>query len=106
MNNDERIKQKISKSIEEAYNSLDKKLKKWLESYVIEPRKIKVVVNLQDMVWDEVWLITDNKEKYISSYRIVFNPKENAFGLECTLESGIEWYMGTYGTLSETVESM
>jgi hypothetical protein len=29
-----------------------------------------------------------------------------AFGLECTLDSGVKWYMGIYGSFSQAVDSM
>jgi hypothetical protein len=106
MDNDEAIKQKIIENVENVYDTLDKTLKEWLMCHVIEPKKIKIAANLDGKTWTEVWLVTDNKSDNDSSYRIVFDPGINTFGLECTLDSGLEWYMGAYGSLSETIEKM
>ena len=54
----------------------------------------------------DVWLVTNHTGENDSSYRIIYDDQAQLFGLECTLESGVEWYMGNYGSFSETVENM
>jgi len=106
MYTDREIKQQIAKNIDDEYCSLDENLKVWLNSHIIEPKKIKVITNFDDIKFEEVWLITDNKDDDTSSYRIVFDPRVVSFGLACTLNNGLIWYMGAYGSLSETIESI
>lgn len=100
------IKQQITKRIDDDYYSLDDNLKEWFSCYRIEPKKIKVITNLDDIIFEEVWLITDNKDENLSSYRIFFDYRIDSFGLAYTLNNGLIWYMGAYGSLSETIESI
>jgi hypothetical protein len=106
MDKEYKIKQEIFEQIENVRNSIDTKQMYWIFQHIIEPRKIKVTINPDSIIWKEVWLITDNLNEEVSSYKIVFDEDANAFGLICTLESGIEWYMGVYGSFSDTIESM
>jgi len=51
----------------------------------------------------DIWVVTSNKDV---SYRVVFDPLTEQFGMEMTLDNGQNWYMGAYGTFRETIESI
>ena len=78
----------------------------WFQNHLIKPKKVKLSIDVDGIVLKEFILITDHKNLEDSSYRIAFNMDTGYYGLECTLESGINWYMGDYGELDETIESL
>jgi hypothetical protein len=54
----------------------------------------------------QVWLVTDHINDKDASSRVVYDPALDAFGLVTELENGILYFMGSYGSLVETVESL
>jgi hypothetical protein len=54
----------------------------------------------------DLWLVTDHTGEKDSSYRIVYDEQSQMFGLEVTLDTDVKWYMGSYGSFANTVESM
>ncbi|MBA2733808.1 MAG: hypothetical protein H0U54_13055 [Acidobacteria bacterium] len=81
-------------------------LRDWVRSHLIQPRQVSFSINQDGTSFKTLWLITDHVGKDDSSYRIVYDEDEQDFGLEVTIDTGVEWYMGSYGTFSETVENM
>ena len=81
-------------------------LLKWFKAHAIPPKKIELLKDLETLETIFVWLITDHKNDTPSNYRIVFNPETTQFGLEMTMESNQNWYMGDYGSLEETLSSL
>ena len=84
---------------------LPPRLQAWVRTHLVEPRFCKFSVD-HDGSFKHFWLVTDHNGEHDSSYRIVFDGEQEVFGLECTLESGVEWYMGSYGSFSDAVENM
>lgn len=99
---DDRIKSKIA----EGLALLKPHLQSWVRDHLIQPRQIRLLTDPDGHSFKDFWLITDHVGKEDSSYRIVYDEHEQAFGLESTLDTGVEWYMGNYGSFSETVENM
>ena len=81
-------------------------LQDWLRVHLVPPRPIQVSVDLEGNSFKDLWLITDHTGEQDSSYRVVYDENNQMFGLESTLDTGVEWYMGSYGSFSETVENM
>jgi hypothetical protein len=81
-------------------------LQSWAQVHLIEPRHVRLAADPDGTSFKGVWLVTNHTGENDSSYRIVYDDEAQLFGLECTLESGVEWYMGNYGSFSETVENM
>ena len=81
-------------------------LQTWVRTHLIEPRLRKFAVDHDGSSFKHFWLVTDHNGEHDSSYRIVFDDEQEVFGLECTLEAGVEWYMGSYGSFSDAVENM
>ena len=98
--------QKISHLVAKGLPLLAPPIRDWTEGHLIAPRKVKLATDPDGKEYKEYWLVTDNNGNKDSSYRVVYDDMEESFGLECTLESGVEWFMGLYGEFSETVESM
>lgn len=81
-------------------------LSAWVRTHLIEPRPVQLSVKQDGSSLQTFWLVTHHVGTNDSSYRIVYDENEQAFGLELTLDDGVEWYMGIYGTFAETVMNM
>jgi hypothetical protein len=106
MSQSKQLSELINMSIAEGLAVLAPHLQDWLRAHLVPPRPIQVSVDLEGNSFKDLWLITDHTGKQDSSYRIVYDENNQMFGLESTLDTGIEWYMGSYGSFSETVENM
>jgi len=98
--------EQINLKIQEALPSLKPHLRSWVQQHLIQPRKVNLSLDSEGNTSKDFWLITEHNGKDDSSYRVVYDADEQVFGLEVTLETGIEWYMGAYGTFAEAVENM
>jgi len=92
--------------ITEGSPSLEPHLRSWVDAHLIEPRLVRLALDVDGTSFKDLWLVTDHIGVNDSSYRIVYDLDADAFGLECTLDSGIEWYMGNYGSFAEAVQNM
>jgi hypothetical protein len=81
-------------------------LRSWVEAHLIEPRRVELAADADGTSFKTYWLITDHTGKDDSTYRVAYDEEARAFGLEVTLDTDVELYMGTYGTFSETIENM
>jgi hypothetical protein len=106
MNRSERVVEQIDLKVQESLPSLKPHLRSWAQQHLIQPRKINLSIDSDGNTSKDFWLVTDHNGKDDSSYRVVYDADEKIFGLEVTLETGIEWYMGAYGTFAEAVENM
>ena len=82
------------------------RLKKWFRTHLVEPRLVRISADPNGNSPKDLWLVTDHVGEEDASCRIVYDEGNQVFGLETTLDSGVEWYMGSYGSFSKTVESM
>ena len=98
----ERIRAKIS----EAVVLLAPHLRSWVNERLISPRQVRFAIDANSTSFKDLWLVTNHIGANDSSYRVVYDNETDAFGLECTLDSGVEWYMGNYGSFAEAVENM
>jgi hypothetical protein len=98
----ERIQIKISEGVA----SLAPHLRSWVDEHLIAPRQVRFALDANGTSIKDLWLVSDHVGANDSSYRIVYDDETDAFGLECTLDSGVEWYMGNYSSFAETVENM
>jgi hypothetical protein len=96
--------------IEELINtdilSLRKPMDEWAKNHLCKPQRIKLSKDPDGNEFAYYWLVTDHTGTNDSSYRVVYDEEMEMFGLECTLDNGLEWYMGAYGTFKEAIESM
>ena len=81
-------------------------LRAWVDAHLIAPREVRLSVDPYGTSFTEVWLVTDHTEVNDSNYRIVYDREWCEFGLERTMDNGVEWYMGTCGSFAKTVEKM
>jgi hypothetical protein len=81
-------------------------LRSWVEAHLIQPRRISLATDMDETSFKTYWLITDHTGKNDSTYRVAYDEDAQAFGLEVTLVTDVELYMGTYGTFTETIENM
>lgn len=103
---DKEIKIQIEEAIDETIKKVDGDLKEWFLNHLVEPQKVKLSIDIDGHKQKDFVMITDHNNVKDSSYRIVFDPDTNNFGLECTLESGVRWYMGSYESLYNALTSM
>lgn len=81
-------------------------LREWAEAHLASPRQETFAEKSDGTHPVTLWLVTDNTGSEDSSSRVVFDPEEDRFGLEMELQDGIHWFMGLYGSFSETIENM
>lgn len=98
----ERIRAKIAEGV----LLLAPHLQAWVDEHLIPPRQVSLAVDPDASSFRNLWLVTNHVGTKDSTYRVVFDEETDAFGLECTLDSGVEWYMGNYGSFAEAVENM
>jgi hypothetical protein len=96
----------ISSKVAEELSQLPPHLQRWARSHLVEPRLSRFSIDPDGSVHKDLWLVTDHTGEQDASYRIVYDGDEHTFGLECTLDSGVEWYLGNYGSFAEAVKNM
>lgn len=106
MNQSSDVPELIKKRVSEELVVLQHHLQTWARTHLVEPRLHRFSVDPEGSSFRQFWLVTDHTGKNDSSYRILYDGEQNVFGLECTFKSGVEWYMGSYGSFSEAVENM
>jgi hypothetical protein len=106
MNQSNEIPRVIRSKVAEELVNLAPHLQRWLRTHLVEPRLSKLSIDRNGSSFKLFWLVTDHNGEQDSSYRIVYDGEQEVFGLECTLVSGVEWYMGSCGSFSNSVENM
>ena len=76
----------------------------WIAARLTEPYRTQLCVDPEGTQLEDFWVVTDHKDG--KHYRIAFSPDDGAFGIVRTLASGVDWYMGDYGTFKQAVEAM
>ena len=100
------IPKQIQAKVSDGLTGLAPHLQSWLHEHLIEPRQVQLATDAEGTSFKQLWLITNHVGKNDSNCRIVYDDETDAFGLECTVEPGVEWYMGNYGSFAETVENI
>ncbi len=104
--NPSQLEEQIRSGVEQGKSELTIQLLRWVEAHQVPPRRVDVALNPEGTATGHVWLVTDDTGENDASYRVVYDEAEASFGLECTLKSGVSWYMGPYGSFANAVESM
>lgn len=100
------VEKRITLEVEEGLALLAPHLRSWVCDHLIVPRQVELATETDGSSIKSLWLITDHTGKNDSSYRVVYDEAEQAFGLELTLDTDVELYVGVYGIFSETIENM
>ncbi len=100
------VTQHISTLVNGDLPQLDLSLREWVTKHLAQPRKIEVLASINGHETIQVWLITDNVGHHDSAYRVVFDEQKDQFGLAVASANQDHWYMGSYGSFAETVDSM
>ena len=98
--------EQLGANVAEGLTLLAAHLKSWVDRHLIEPRRVRLATNAEGTSFKYLWLVTDHTGENDSNCRVVYDHESQMFGLECTLDTGVEWYMGNYGSFSETVQNM
>ena len=96
----------IRAAVEQGMQELPPRLRHWAKAHLVVPRRTSVVLDPEGVQSGVVWLVTDAVGVNDSAYRVVYDESTASFGLEFQLDSGVSWYMGSYGSFSNAVESM
>lgn len=104
--NENGVVQKIVLEVNQGLAELKPHLRRWAEDHLIQPRQIELSLDPDGKLSGVLWLVTDHTGHEDSSSRVVYDEANGQFGLEQTLNTGIQWYMGPYGSFSECIENM
>ena len=85
---------------------LTEHLRIWFEAHRTQPRELNVYSNPEGTQSVRVWLVTDHIGDSDASCRVVYHAADKMFGLVMELQDGGLWYMGSYGSLVDTIESI
>lgn len=96
----------IGARVEAELQLLPDHLRTWLETHLTDPREISAVSDPDSTCPVRVWLVTDHIGDSDASSRVVYDAAQKAFGLVMELQNGVLWYMGLYGSLVDTVDSI
>jgi hypothetical protein len=105
-NMEEDIVIKIEEHVRQLLAELSEPERHWLHTHLVPPRTIELANGISTSSTIRVWLVTDHVGNADASYRIVYNPEEDEFGYECTLENERELFVGHVGTLRDAVEGL
>lgn len=81
-------------------------LREWVEAHRSELREAGVWSDPEGTQPVRVWFVTCHTGSNDAPARIVYETTSDRFGLVTDLANGIEWYMGPYGSLADTVASL
>ena len=81
-------------------------LRIWLEAHRTHPRELSASSDPEGTRKVRLWLVTDHIGDSDASSRVVYDAAQRMFGLVTELQSGVLWYMGPYGSLVDTVQSI
>jgi hypothetical protein len=101
--------EEIQKIVDRELNEPEEELKSWNEEEVrrllLKPVKHTYLDTFEEDSTMELWLILDERPGVPTSQKIVYDENENEFGLAGE-KDGQPVFLGYYGTLVETLESM
>ncbi len=100
------VEELIRSYVERGLVELTDRLRPWAEAHLVTPRRISVMHDPEGVQPGHVWLVTDDTGSNDAAYRVVYDEGAAAFGLECRLQNGVSWYIGSYGSFVSAVESM
>ena len=106
MGNDVTSPEQIIDLVRSTESELKPFLREWATAHLIEPRPLRAAADPDGATSVDLWLVTDDKGKDDASSRIVFDAASQSFGLVTVLDSGLVWYLGSYGTFADAVDSL
>jgi len=96
----------IANRVEAELPLLAEHLRMWLEAHRTAPRLVIASPDPEGTGRVQVWLVTDDAGADDGSSRVAYDPGPRMFGLLMKLQNGVLWYMGPYGSLVDTVDSI
>ncbi len=106
MKTEAEIVSEITERVRAELPLLAEHLQRWLQAHQTHPRPISAWSDLKGTHQVQVWLVTDHSGDSDANSRVVYDVAGKMFGLVMELREGMLWYMGAYGSLAETVDSI
>jgi hypothetical protein len=105
MKTSEEILKHIKNTIEQQLPEIEPiGVREWITDRITEPYPIRLPVDADGKHLDDFWMVTEHNGG--AHYRIAYSAEYDSFGIVTPLASGIDWYMGDYGSFKHAVESM
>ncbi len=105
MNSPDDIREFIKKTVAEQLPQVQPAgVREWIAARLTEPHLVQLPVDPEGTQVEAFWIVTEHKNG--KHYRIAFSPRDQAFGIVTPLASGVDWYMGNYGSFKQAVEAM
>ena len=103
---DAEIAAEIANRVQTELPLLAEHLRSWLQAHQTPPRAVSVSSDPEGTCTVQVWLVTHDIGDRDGSSNVVYDAAQKMFGLVMELENGVLWYMGPYGSLVDTVQSI
>ncbi len=103
---DPEILTELTNRVQSELPLLAEHLRTWLEAHRTFPRELSASSDPEGTRKVRLWLVTDHIGDSDASSRVVYDATQGMFGLVTELQNGVLWYMGPYGSLVDTVQSI
>jgi hypothetical protein len=103
---DSTVAERIRARVDAELPLLADHLRRWFVAHRATPREIQASTDLDGSQYIGVWLVTDHTGAEDSAYRVVYDSTVDAFGIVTDLQTGVSWYLGSYGSLVAVVEGL
>jgi hypothetical protein len=80
--------------------------RQWFDNHRIEPRLVSLAVTADGSKVEDFWLLTDHNGSDDSSYRIVYDVRNERFGHECLLSSDVPLFLGAFPSLQDALDEI
>jgi hypothetical protein len=103
---DAEIVTELTNRVDAEMPMLPEHLRMWFESHRARPQELTVSSDSEGTHSYRVWLVTDDIGDRDGSSRVVYDAERKKFGLLMELQNGVLWYMGSYGSLEDTIQAI
>jgi hypothetical protein len=100
------IVREITERVQAELPALANDLRGWFEAHRAQPREVSASSDPEGNHTIRLWLVTDDTGHDDGSSRVVYDPSLKTFGLLMEMQNGVSWYMGSYGSLVDTVSAI
>ncbi|MBI5608934.1 MAG: hypothetical protein HY902_08625 [Deltaproteobacteria bacterium] len=101
------IKARISAGVARDLPGMAPHLRAWVAAHLVEPRLIDAWEDSDGLVpMGPMWLVTDHTGQQDACMRVIFDPRNQSFGLVMGREGEVSWFWGSGEGFAEAVNDI